>query len=60
MSIKEELNLALEALDEAELRQVAEYIAFLKFRRKTTKENRFISEERTDNSRQPQKELSEA
>ena len=32
MSIKEELNLALEELNETELRQVAEYIAFLKFR----------------------------
>ena len=32
MSIKEQVNQALEGLSEAELEQVAEYLAFLKFR----------------------------
>jgi hypothetical protein len=54
MSIKEEIIIALENLDEAELQQVAEYIAFLKFRAKTTKKNRQLIEA-AGNYRQPPK-----
>ena len=32
MSIKDEVNRSLDTLGEAELRQVADYVAFLKFR----------------------------
>jgi len=35
MSIKEQLNQALEGLGEAELQEVADYVAFLRFRART-------------------------